>query len=95
MSLVQQTSVAIVPKISTGLMSKLLYFIVAHHGHCHITFQNQHYGPYESPLQAFQTAVDWALDKGQEGHDTQVVLQRDGEFVVLWRYGDAYPPTPQ
>jgi hypothetical protein len=42
------------------------YFIVPKRGKCHISCQNVHYEPYESPLQAFGTAVDCAQGNGQE-----------------------------
>jgi hypothetical protein len=75
------------------MIQMLLYFIVPKSDKCYISIQNVHYGPYENPFQAFRTAVDWVQGQGQEGHETQVVLHREnGEFIIFWNYGDAYPP---
>ena len=73
-------------------MARLWYFILRNGGEWKISFGVNFYGPYEDADHAFHTAVSWAQAHGNEGHDTRVVLQEDdGEFVVLWTYGDPYP----
>jgi hypothetical protein len=69
-------------------MSKHLYFVVPSQGQWIISFQEKHYGPFYMQRDAIRSAVDWAYRDGQEGHEAQVIIQREnGSFRTEWTYG--------
>lgn len=75
-------------------MTRRQYFVVLHDGEWKITFQGQHYGPYNTQADAIAAARQWARQSADQGYPSQVLVQgRDGLFRVEWTYGDdPYPP---
>ena len=75
-------------------MNRLKYYVVLHHGEWKISFQDKHYGPYDTQKIAIRTAVDAAHDAGKKGYDAQVLVQgANSLWRTEWTYGnDPYPP---
>lgn len=72
-------------------MSRVRYYVVRHDGQWKISFNGEHYGPYQSQRAAIRTAVDAAH---KATGDAQVLVQgADNQFRTEWTYGrDPYPP---
>ncbi|RYF47849.1 MAG: DUF2188 domain-containing protein [Cytophagaceae bacterium] len=72
-------------------MARNQYFVVLHEGQWKISYNQKHYGPYDTQRGAIRAAVDAAhKSKG----DSQVLIQgADHKFRTEWTYGsDPYPP---
>ena len=72
-------------------MARAQYFVVLHNGQWKISYNQKHYGPYNTQKAAIRAAVD-AAHKA-EG-DAQVLVQgANNQFRTEWTYGhDPYPP---
>jgi len=75
-------------------MERARYFVVLQNGEWKISFNNQHYGPYDTQALAIRAAVDAAHSTGKNGQDAQVMVQgQNNQFRTEWTYGDdPYPP---
>ncbi|MFC3727423.1 DUF2188 domain-containing protein [Neoaquamicrobium sediminum] len=75
-------------------MARAQYFVVRHEGQWKISFEGNHYGPYDTQKAAIKIAIDTAKKSGDSGHDAQVLVQgTDSKFRTEWTYGnDPYPP---
>jgi hypothetical protein len=75
-------------------MARQVYFVLHEQGHWTISSETKRYGPFPYRRDALRSAIDWAYSDGREGHQAQVILQRDNDqFKVAWTYGaDPYPP---
>lgn len=75
-------------------MARLQYFVVLHQAEWKISFNQKHFGPYNTQAEAIQAAVDAAHQSGRSGHDAQVLVQgMNNQFRTEWTYGhDPYPP---
>jgi len=75
-------------------MSRTQYFVVLHSGEWKIKLDGKHYGPYATQRAAIKTAVDAAHKNGDNGLDSQVLVQgTDNKFRTEWTYGnDPFPP---
>lgn len=58
-------------------MARLQYFVVLHQGQWKVKYDGEHYGPYDTQKAAIRAAVDAAHKSGKNGHDAQVLIQRD------------------
>ncbi|MGN6307143.1 MAG: DUF2188 domain-containing protein [Mesorhizobium sp.] len=76
-------------------MARAQYIVVHHNGQWKISYNGQHYGPYDTQKAAIRVAVDAAHKAGKDGHDAQVLVQgQDSRFRTEWTYGhDPYPPV--
>ena len=71
------------------------YYVVHHQGEWKISYQQKHYGPYNTQRDAYRVAVDTAKKAGDGGDTAQVHIQRkdNNQFRTEWTYGkDPYPP---
>ena len=58
-----------------------------------IEFGGSEYGPYKTQREAMLFAVDAAYKLGEQGHDTEVLVQDGNAPRPAWIYGkDSYPP---
>ena len=76
-------------------MARAQYVVVLHDNEWKISFNGQHYGPYNSQRDAIRVAVDTAHKAGGQGFDAQVLVQgtNQNQFRTEWTYGhDPYPP---
>jgi hypothetical protein len=75
-------------------MARTQYFVVKHDGQWKIKLSDLHYGPYSTQREAILKAVDAAHASGQQGLDSQVLVQGENhQFRTEWTYGhDPYPP---
>lgn len=75
-------------------MARAQYVVVLQDNEWKISFNGQHYGPYNSQRDAIRIAVDTAHKAGGQGFDAQVLVQgTDHKFRTEWTYGnDPYPP---
>lgn len=75
-------------------MSRAQYFVVLHQGQWKISYNGEHYGPYDTQKLAIKAAVDAAHKSGGNGFDAQVLIQgENNQFRTEWTYGnDPYPP---
>jgi Uncharacterized protein conserved in bacteria (DUF2188) len=75
-------------------MARTQYVVVIHNGEWKISFDGKHYGPYATQKSAIRAAVDAAHKAGNQGHDSQVLIQgENNKFRTEWTYGnDPYPP---
>lgn len=75
-------------------MARAQYFVVHHQGEWKIKHNDKHFGPYATQSAAIKDAVDTAHKAGKDGHDAQVLVQRENnQFRTEWTYGhDPYPP---
>ncbi|CFX09478.1 conserved protein of unknown function [Candidatus Filomicrobium marinum] len=75
-------------------MARNQYFVVLHDGQWKISFNQKHFGPFNTQADAIRAAVDAAHSAGRNGKDAQVLVQgRDNRFRTEWTYGnDPYPP---
>lgn len=70
------------------------YVVVLHEGAWKIKFEGKHYGPYTTQKDAIRIAVDTAHKNGNNGFDSQVLVQgTNNQFRTEWTYGhDPSPP---
>lgn len=75
-------------------MTRNRYYVVLHQGEWKISYNEKHYGPYNTQKQAIRVAVDAAHQSGLQGVDSQVLVQGvNNQWRAEWTYGnDPYPP---
>lgn len=75
-------------------MARNSYYVVTQNGEWKISHNQKHFGPYQSQRAAIRAAVDAAHSSGQQGIDSQVLIQgQNNQWRAEWTYGnDPYPP---
>ncbi|MGV2495064.1 DUF2188 domain-containing protein [Pelagerythrobacter aerophilus] len=72
-------------------MARAQYFVVLHQGQWKISFNQKHYGPYDTQRDAIRAAVDAANES--KGNSQVLVQGENNQFRTEWTYGqDPYPP---
>jgi hypothetical protein len=72
-------------------MARTRYFVVLHKNEWKIKFNGEHYGPYPTQRAAIRAAIDTAHKAGENGLDTEVLVQglNHHQFRTEWTYGHA------
>ena len=67
------------------------HFLVSKQGtHWKVSYRGTDQGPYSSAEEAVEVAINEAQKAGEQGHETEVLVQDDHlQFRRHWRYGDA------
>ena len=67
------------------------YFILQDHNEWKISFNDKHYGPYETQHDAIEAAIDAAYAMGEIGIDAEVLVQdTNQELRTAWSFGPDY-----
>ena len=67
------------------------YFILQDNNEWKISFNDKHYGPYDTQQDATEAAIDAAYAMGNIGIDAQVLVQDTGqELRTAWTYGQDF-----
>jgi hypothetical protein len=73
---------------------KICYRVLRREDVWFIQFDGEEFGPYKSDREAMLFAVDAANKLGEQGKETQVLIQDEtGDERPAWTFGqDLYPP---